>query len=182
MAYTIEEIEEIFSSNLPSVSTSAAFAFASGMHTYYEDFRARREGDMNYEKAADYFNGLNEIMEVSEDDLYIYAPHFKKTLGLTISKLFKTKITMLSSPGDVKNNYSLYLIDDHKNRWNVSAQQSESDPLKVRICARFPIAGTNVLMTHAAPESETHSPSFNSSGKLLCVRDAQEWHNEESQD
>ena len=178
MEYSLEEIEEIFARNLPSVSTSAAFAFASGMHTYYEDFRARREGDMNYEKAADYFNGVNEIMEVSEDDLYIYTPHFKKILGLTISKLFKTKITMLSSPGDVKNNYSLYFVDDHKNRWNVSAQQSESDPLKVRICARFPIAGTIIHMTHASPESEIHSPLFNASGKLLCVRDAQEWHKE----
>ncbi len=178
MACTVEEIEEIFARNLPSVSTSAAFAFASGMHMYYEVFSARREGDMNYEKAADYFDGLNEIMEVGEDDFFIYTPHFKKILGLTIGKLFKTKITMLGSPGDVKKNYSLFFVDDHKNRWNVSARQSESDPLKVRICARFPIAGTKIHMTHASPASEIHSPSFNPSGKLLCVLDAQEWHKE----
>jgi hypothetical protein len=173
-------VEEIFSRNLPSVNSNAAAVFASGMQAYYEVFKQKRDSDLNYDKASDYYDEWNQIMEVGQDDLWVHTPHFRKILGLAISKLFKTKITMFSPPCTVKPDHSMMFIDQHANRWGVSVMQSASDPQKVRVCARFPIPRTRVSKFQITTEEKTCNPSFNSAfDNTILVQDAEYWHKEE---
>ena len=172
-----DKIVEIFTRILPSVPSGAADTFAHGMRTYICAFKAQRDNDMNYESTPDYQNGWNEIMVVQADDLWVHTPHFNNILGLSISELFRTKITMFSPPCTVEIFRTVVFVDAHFNRWIISIMQSEIDPEQIRVCARFPRSGTKVeYFCLKKTENELSSPTFNTSCFKLLVYDANVWH------
>jgi hypothetical protein len=135
---------------------------------------------MNYEKAADYHNALNDIMVVRAEDYWIYTPHFKKILGLSISKLFKTKITMLGCSNDSEFFHSNVYVDEHSNRFLLSMVASEVDPAMIRLCVRFPVSGTKMQMISMIKDKEMSTPEFNASHHLILVQDASAWHDNDA--
>ena len=178
----------IFTKNLPSVPSSTAEAFADGMQSYYKEFKARQDSDMNYNLAPDYHSEFNHIMAVAQKDYWMHSPQFKKILGLAIGKLFKTKITMFSAQNTVDVSYTNMFIDTHFNRWSISfltqssPADSEGSTGGVRICARFPIAETKVMPYMKTTEEEISDPAFNKTAVGLCVHDASMWHDGSNND
>ena len=170
------EIEEIFTKCLPSIPSSAAESFAKGMHAYYDAFNTMRASEMNYEKAPDYHNALHDIMVVKPDDYWIYTPHFKKIMGLSISKIFKTKITRLACANDVEIFHSTVYVDEHRNRFVFFIIASDVDPTMIRLCARFPVSGTKMQEIQMITDKEMSSPDFNASMDAILVQDASAWH------
>ena len=172
----------IFKKNLPSVSSSTAEEFASGMQAYYSAYKARQDSDMNYNLAPDYHNEFNHIMAVTREDYWVHSPQFRKILGLAIGELFKTKITMFSAQNTVNISYSIMFVDAHFNRWSVShlpslaAQDDSGEGAKFRICTRFPVSGTKVMHYSKISENEISDPAFNKKDVGICVHDASVWH------
>lgn len=172
-------VDEIFTKYLPSIPSSTAETFGKGMRAYYDAFKLKQEGDMNYEKATDYHNACHEIMVVRHDDFWIYAPHFQKILGLSISKLFKTKITMLGCSNDANLFYCRVFVDGYGHRFTVSFQMSVDDPGMISIFARFPLSDTKVQMMKIINDKELSTPEFNASSNAILVQDALAWHDGE---
>ena len=175
-----DSIMEIFTKNLPSVPLSAAEEFAQGMKDYYSVFNAHRDADMNYTSKPEYGTSWNDIMMINPDnDTWVHSPAFRKTVGLAISKLFKTKITMFSPPCTVYANYSMVFLDAHFNGWVVSIVQSEIDLEKFRLCARLPRPDTKTVDLETCKkltEKELSGLSTPVVPILLLVQDTSEWY------
>ncbi len=90
-----DPLVEIFTKTLPAVAPATASLFVGGMRAYHAAYRDRRDSSINHEASTDYRSTYSTLMTLQPDDYWAYTPHFKKILALSISHLFKTKITML---------------------------------------------------------------------------------------
>ncbi len=117
-------------------------------------------------------------MVVKPDDYWIYTPHFKKIMGLSISKIFKTKITRLGYTNDAEIFHSNVYFDEHSNRFAFFIIASDVDPAMIRICGRLPVTGTKVQMINLIKDKEMSTPDFNASHHHILVQDASAWHDD----
>jgi len=155
-----DEISDIFKRNLKMVDDEKMRVFVENMHAYYCRFKFHRDNELNYEGNTDYQNELFHLSMVNEEDYWIYSPQFKKTVGLMISKLFKTKITDIGLISPVAACQDYVYFDKHMNRWIVSIESRESEPGKMRIMIRFP-RSNSILRSVDVVDSQTVSdPQF----------------------
>ena len=173
-----DKLVDIFIDTLPSVPLTTAEAFATGMHAYYNAFKAKRESDMNYHCAPSYHSEFSNVMVMEQHDLWVHSPQFRKIFGLSINELFKTKITMFSPQSSIDATYSVVFVDTYFNRWSVSIVQSECDPTKLNLCVRFPVSGTKVQPFMKLSEQKISDPAFNNSMIHLFVQKTDEWYDE----
>ena len=169
-------IQDLFTQNLPSVQSNSANEFSKGMNAYYSAFKVQQEKAMNPESIPDYHNAFHKIMEVQKDDYWVHSPQFRKVLALAISNVFKTEITMLSPPCLPYIYYTMVFVDEYKNRWIISLQESASDPNKLSICARLPRSSTKTQYSISMTEKELSSADFNASCVQIFVQDTKSWH------
>ena len=91
---------------------------------------------MNYEKLPDY-ETRTYIMQIRNDQLWPYTPHFRKVVAFAIEDLFKTKITSLGANAATMEQ-TLIFVDDKKNRWIMRVEESSLDEKLIRIFMYFP--------------------------------------------
>jgi hypothetical protein len=161
--------EGIFTKNLPSVPASYASAFEAGMLSYYTAFKDHQNNDMNYVSKPEYLQLKHEIMQIKQDDLWIHSPHFIKTMGLTIGKLFRTKIAYIGNSSYANVFYTMLFIDTHYNRWIVSLQESGDE---VSVIIRMPRSNTNIYKNvKFIEESELADPELCKSVLQIVAQD-----------
>ncbi len=175
-----DSITEIFTKNLPSVPLSSAEAFAQGMEAYHSVYKAHQDSDMNYTSKPEYGTSWNDLVMINPDkDTWVHSPQFRKIIGLAISKLFRTEITMLSPPCTVDAVYSMVFLDAHSNGWVVSVMQSETDLEQFRVCARLPRPNLKTAtICKMLTESELSGLSKLPEPIILLVQDTSEWYSQ----
>ena len=120
----------------PAMRTSqTASDFAYGFRAYHTAFNGLCESAMNYETLPEY-QASTYIMHVPLDQHWPYTSHFRKVLALSISDLFKTKITALGSHS-VSTCQLLIFMDDHLNRWAVLLVHMEDSASDTKLNRRF---------------------------------------------
>jgi hypothetical protein len=172
-----DTLVEIFTRNLPFVSPSAAEDFARGMRAYHGAFQQHRDNALNYEGDPEYRQGLTEIMQLRQEDYWVYTPHFKRILGLSIGELFKTKITMITPRSDVDIFHEAILVDTHYNKWVVYITHKKSDPSIIHVALKFPRTGTKTHFASISYVSNMDKPETEkSTSTVFIVHDASVWH------
>ena len=140
-----ETLADIFRNNMPCVDESMATCFAANMQAYYEQFKALRDESINYETFPEYQHARQHILQAPVDSFWVYSPHFKKTMALTIEHLFKTKITKMSFSVWCQ---CIVFIDEHLNRWIMAIDEPSARGKGVReISMLFPRNKTEIC-TH----------------------------------
>jgi hypothetical protein len=130
-----DELDEIFTTHLPSVAEGKRSAFFKGMRAYHDKFKAYREESMVYETGEQYMNDLPEITMMEQEDYWIYSPHFCRVFGLILNKLFKTKIDFISTPEITKYERGIVFIDTSRIRWTLlSPPPSENPKRSISAC------------------------------------------------
>jgi len=149
-----DELDEIFTTHLPSVAEGKRSAFFKGMRAYHDKFKAYREESMVYETGEQYMNDIPEITMLEQEDYWIYSPHFCRAFGLILNKVFKTKIDFISTPDISNYERGIVFIDTNKIRWTLLITPSVSEPEKIHIRLRFPRYNTNICLHSLASENE----------------------------
>ncbi len=112
-----ETLADIFRNNMPCVDEWVATEFAGNMQAYHEQFKVFRDESINYETFPEYQHAQQHIFQAPAGAYWVHSPHFKKTMVLTIERLFKTKITKISFS---VWGQCLVFIDECLNRWIVA--------------------------------------------------------------
>ena len=170
-----ESVAEMFSSLIPSVSSTEAADFATGMCAYHTAFKNFRDRAMNYETLPDYVNTQYTVMEVPKDRLWIYTPHFRKCVSLTIQQLFGTKIVSFAT-NPISVEQGLIFVDEHSNRWIMSVSESPHNPELNLICVYYPRSNTPICTYSIdAPLKALTDPEMFAGGASLIVVSAVRW-------
>ena len=168
-------LAEICSRCLPSVAGIVAGGFCEGMREYHELYKSYRDRAMNYESLPEYQNAQHCVMKVGRDEFWPYSPHFRKTVGLTIQELFKTKIVeMAMSP--VSMEQMVIFVDESGNRWIMTLTECETDSCLNRICMFCPRGNTPVSV-QSVPKNlkQLNDPAFGKNGLALMVCGVSGW-------
>jgi hypothetical protein len=168
-----DELDEIFTTHLPSVAEGKRSAFFKGIRAYHDKFKAYREESMVYETGDQYINDMPEITMLEQEDYWIYSPHFCRVFGLILNKLFKTKIDFISTPDISNYERGIVFIDTSMIRWTLLITPSVSKPEKIHIRLRFPRYNTNICLHSLASENEI---SQKSSTVTLFVTSTKAWY------
>jgi hypothetical protein len=180
----VDPLVEIFTKNLPAVAPATASLFASGMRAYYAAYRECRDSAMNHEARTDYRKTYSTLMTLSQDDYWAFTPHFKKILALSISHLFKTKITLLSPPTDLDLKNTTMLVDEHANRWIVQLVPPAGPPnlFPTAVNILFPRSGTKTYKHDTISVRKLNVLGFEheegAAGWTLGVYDISKWHDD----
>jgi hypothetical protein len=148
-----DELDEIFTTHLPSVAEEKRSAFFKGMRAYHDKFKAYREESMVYETGEQYMNDIPEITMLEQEDYWIYSPHFCRVFGLILNKVFKTKIDFISTPDISNYERGIVFLDTNKIRWTLLITPSVSEPEKIHIRLRFPRHNSNICLHSLASEN-----------------------------
>lgn len=149
-----DELDEIFTTHLPGVAEEKRRAFFEGMRAYHAKFKEYREESLVYETGDEYLNDMPEIVVLDQEDYWVYAPHFCRVFGLVLNKLFKTKISFLSTPPIGSYERAVVFVDANKIRWTMLITRSVSEPERLRICLRFPRSDTKFCVHQLACEND----------------------------
>jgi len=167
-----DELDAIFEKNLRLVDNERRRVFVEKMREYRERYMFYQANDMNYVETSDYINDSFCVSVVDRDDYWVYSPQFNKTMGLTLSKLFRTKITYVGC-GFCLDFERIVFVDQHKNRWLMCRRSRESEPDKVYVTLRMPRPRTNLALLIFADDSTVLNAEFRGS---FLVEDASKWH------
>jgi hypothetical protein len=179
-----DPLVEIFTKNLPAVAPATASLFASGMRAYYAAYRERRDSAMNHEACMEYRKTYSTLVPLQQDDYWAFTLHFKKILVLSISHVFKTKITMLSPPTDLDVKNSTMFVDEHANRWIVQLVPPAGPPnlFPTAVNILFPRSGTKTYKHETISVRKLNVIGFEheegAAGWSVGVHDISKWHDD----
>jgi hypothetical protein len=142
MVHISENIAELFTQHLPSVSSTVAHAFACGLNTYLTSYKEIRDSAMNFEMLSEYKTRVY-IMRFQKDQYWPYTPHFRKFMGLAIQELFKTELRSLGMDY-ISEEQTLVFVDTGKNRWIMRIESSDVDSEMNKIFMYFPLSNTSL--------------------------------------
>ena len=168
-----DELDDIFTTHLPGVAEGKRRAFLDGMRAYHAKFKEYREEHMVYETGEQYQNYMAEIVVLDPEDFWVYAPHFCRVFGLVLNKLFKTKISFLSTPAIGSYERGMLFVDANKFRWSSMITPSVSEPGRLRICVRFPRSDTKFCVHQLASENDI---SQKESTVIAIVTSVSDWY------
>lgn len=161
-------MEEIFTDHLPWVNKKRRDAFCKGMQAYFELFNTFRMECMNYEDGSDYQNGICNIVELYEDECWVYAPQFNCMMARMLGALFKTEIVSVSVISPVRRDAAISFHDVKGNRWTMT--RDVRDKQRVQLGFWFPkkLSAKLVGAVFISNEKDIYEPSYVSS--ILVVK------------
>lgn len=171
----VDTIAAFFSDNLPTLPTTVAKEFASGMLAYLDAFKIHRDMAMNYEALPDYQNAQFTLMRVPTDQFWPYAPHFRKCVALALQALFKTKMVQLSASQSSMEQV-LVFVDVCAHRWIVVVEGDPLDQGMNRLCLYFPRANTPVCSVSTENDAKIYAGTMLlGRGISLAATDIRHW-------
>jgi len=158
-----DELSEMFERNMKLVDDEKRHVFVGKMREYHSKFKDFRDSMMSYEESVQYQNELFLLCVVDKCDYWIYSPQFCKSVGVMISKLFKTKITHTSVRSCAGFCNATVYFDKHGNRWLMTFEYRESAPDQVFVGMRFPRSHSCVKVVHSYDDKTVSDPQFDGS-------------------
>jgi hypothetical protein len=122
---TLTSIAELFTKHVPCKDSAIADDMERGLQAYREAFIKCRDSVMRYQSQPEYQNSTY-IMQIPQDQHWVYTPHFRKFVGLAIEKLFNSKITAMGM-SIVAMEQNLVYVDEDKNRWILCVVEEEGE-------------------------------------------------------
>jgi hypothetical protein len=172
----MSDLAALFDKYLPSVPCGTANDFANGMQAYHAEYQKHRSISINHEWMPEYRGKWHEIIQIRQDDYWVYTPYFKQIMGLAINKLFNTKITSISAHCETKPCLSMVLVDEHSNRWIAQIVWCEGSSEKLSIKVRFPMSNTK---SHTSATGNVDSWSQPDVKGIILVQDVNTWYEDD---
>jgi hypothetical protein len=135
-----DSIVALFYKEVRYAPSSAANEMARGLCAYLLAFKALRDSAMNYETQPEHMTH-SFIMQVPQDQLWPYTPHFRKLVVLAIQELFSDQDCLYGILCSDHGTES-HLCGDHRNRWIMRMEESEFDTTMNQIIMYFPRSNT----------------------------------------